>query len=998
MIDYITSDNSKLVIDNAVYDNNTGAKLDAVVPGTAYGSLSYKIRGYIGDKVLYADDSTGYLVLYSLDLNTMARNSVVLSPVSTSDGVYYMGDAANQLEVTVTSDRKLMMAFVDESRKLKLRIYDEDLNLVREIENTTKAAGSAGRPYILADGSVTVPVRTQYDSSDNFYAWIITADVVSTDANQFNHGQFYNYSETLTDGELFAKFKLNYDSYSDITSYGLSARMQDNRNMYRLEVSNRKSKLVKIVNGTRTVLQEVSYPIRFGAYIDVKLKVNGTRLKGYVNGVPLLDVNDTTFTAAGTYGPYSETPYVFMKNFTSTVYVGNTNLTHNTAIVGQPIEYVTSYSDLENDPAIADLTKWTFDHVEPNKFLDAGDGYSGLSSLHGQTVTSPAATIDKVGRYKIDYTLPDDPAPEGFKYPSPVFENYRKYSDVVTQYVIIHRRPIAMFTLTANTDNTVSWNDTSYDPDRFLSETNYSTEAAGIDYNATRGILERKRNYTTPSGTLVHGQLTRPAETGTYTVREAVKDEYGAWSDWYEVSIYLIGVPNSPPTVNLTFPNGSQANPTFVDLRPTIAWNQADLDPNTIFSIYDLNIKDEAGNCVRCLTNRPMDTQNGSWTWPMDTDLQMGKKYQVQVRVSDGTAWSQWSNVGWMQTNRPPSVVMTYPSGTQDNPTISNTLRPTLTWNQTDPDPGAQFDYFQIQITNEANDTFILDSGKTWQGTTSNTGSWTVTQDLPTGVKMRVRVMVWDQYGAASEWSAQTWLFINRAPIADFTWTPNPAWEGDTITLRNASTDPDGDAMTYTWVISGPNGYSSTQTTTDATIGADITNYRPGDYTVTLTARDVHGATGSVTKIVTVNQLTLDFSIQHTQQWIDYYNENLLDLGLFMAGEPFMVNATTSPTATSTSVHFAFPWASIEVSKAFLYDRNDDPFPNFAHTAFLGSMDSTNWTGKAWRKYWIQIPDGTYTVTAETRYSNGQVRTRNLSVVIQDHIWYNKKEADTDRG
>ncbi|WP_238540324.1 hypothetical protein [Paenibacillus mucilaginosus] len=309
----------------------------------------------------------------------------------------------------------------------------------------------------------------------------------------------------------------------------------------------------------------------------------------------------------------------------------------------------------------------------------------------------------------------------------------------------MHRRPISEFTLGFNTDGTVWWSDTSRDPDRWLGGSQYSTEPTGIDYAATRGVVERKRNYTTPGGVLKNGQLTRPTESGVYTVRQAVKDEYGAWSEWYEVTIEVtMPVTNAPPAVSLTYPNGTQASPTFVGARPTMTWNQSDPDPNTLFSVYDIAIKDESGACVRCLTNRPMDTYETGWSWTMDTDLAMGKKYQVQVRVSDGTDWSPWSNVGWMQTNRPPAAYMTYPYGTQDAPTVMNTARPLLRWRQTDPDPAPVFTFYQLQITNEANDVLILDSGRRRQNTTDTSASWSVPQDLPAGQKLRVRVKVWD--------------------------------------------------------------------------------------------------------------------------------------------------------------------------------------------------------------------------------------------------------------
>src|SRR5690606_5084996 len=150
-------------------------------------------------------------------------------------------------------------------------------------------------------------------------------------------------------------------------------------------------------------------------------------------------------------------------------------------------------------------------------------------------------------------------------------------------------------------------------------------------------------------------------------------------------------------------------------------------------------------------------------------------------------------NIGWMQTNRPPTAVMTSPSDTQANPTMFNTLRPTLTWRQTDPDPRTTFRHYQLQINNEIG-AVILDNGQLNQNTTSQNGSWAVNRNLPAGEKLQVRVRVHDG-SVWSGWSAYTWMIINRPPIADFVWEPRPAFEGDHVTLINQSRDPDDDPL-----------------------------------------------------------------------------------------------------------------------------------------------------------------------------------------------------------
>ncbi|MGF7033410.1 hypothetical protein J2T17_004358 [Paenibacillus mucilaginosus] len=972
---YVSKDNSKIVIGDQsgnktakIYDNNTGAYIkDAPIQPFKAGGAIYdgKIVGYMAGTSTTVN-KPWYVSVY--DIERDATHSSYWNDPATPQLTFSSTPAT-----LISGDGKILVSGTKEGATA-LYVYDMQARLLGSIALNLPYVGSRIVP--MGDGLVTVATGAIGDEADNphrVYAATVETGVLDNSA-PYSFGQLYNPANTLANGEISMKLKFNYEPNSG-ASAGISARMVDNKNMYTLEVSETHTRIVKVVDGVRTVLKEAAYPIDYRKYYDIKLKMNGSRLKAYVGGIPLIDVEDATFTA-GMYGPYVSQAQTMIKAFVVTEYIGDTNNLQNVGVVGTELEYVVSYSDLEKDPAILEMTKWSFSHINPTKFLDAGDGYSGLSAFDGQTVTSPHTILDKVGVYKIDYQVPDDPAPAGYEYPDETFAGYRKYSDVNTQYVTIHRRPISLFSLAANPDYTIAWTDSSYDPDRWLSASNYSTEATGIDYQATRGIMEYKRHYVTPSGQVVNGQLTRPKENGVYTVRQAVKDEYGVWSDWYEVMIDAIAVPNAPPGVYLTKPDGTQAVPNYVGLRPTITWDQSDIDPNTTFSVFDLTIKDEAGAAVITKTNMPMYTTNTSWSWDVDTDLQMGKKYQVQVRVSDGTDWSNWSNIGWMQINTPPSAVMTHPNGTQSSPTVVNTLQPLLTWRQTDPDPGAQFDYFQIQITNEANDTMILDSGKLSQLTANTTGSWQVNQDLPTGQKLRVRVKVWDQFGAESNWSEQTWMIINRAPIADFTWNPNPAWEGDTISLVNLSYDPDGDSFTSLWEITGPNGYSSTQTTHNATIlGAD-TAYNWGDYEVRLTVTDIHNASDSIAKTVLVGELTITGHVNHTPTWeLNRQAYNLANPGAersidtFFAGEQFDLVADTTDTGNSSTVA-----GRVQVSAPQLGLTDLEWSSNILWNGFFNSSNSD--------VPLETLPEGPYDFVFTVLYTNGILKEDVVRVYI----------------
>ena len=746
--------------------------------------------------------------------------------------------------------------------------------------------------------------------------------------------------------------------------------------MYRAEVTPTKTRLVKVVAGVRTVLGETNFNLNYEQYYSLKVKVNGSRIRIYLGGTPIIDKTDTTYTT-GKIGPFSEAANSLFRNFAITTYMGSDSLIENVGLVGSSLTYNKTYSDPENDPAIASLSSWSFTHTEPNKFLDAVDGYSGLSALHGQTVTSPYLELDKVGKYKLTYKIPDDPAPAGYKFPNNVFADYRKYSDLAEQTVIIHRKPIAVFTLSVAGDNTVNWTDNSYDPDRWLSTTKYSTEATGINYRTTKGIVDRRYSYTDPAGNTQFGKLTRPEVTGTYIVRLAVKDEYGAWSDWVEQTINInIPVPNSPPTAVLTFPNGTQANPSYVNtLQPTITWNQTDPDANTTFAAYQVQIKNAAGTVLIDSGTKPQGTTATSASWVVSQNLTLGSLYQVVVRVSDGNAWSNWSNVGWMITNRPPTATMTVPNGTQAVPTLFSTTRPELKWSQTDPDPGTTYTQFQVQITNEANNVIIKDSGIIAKSTISTTGSWIVNSDLPTGVKLRVWVRVHDGY-VWSSYSPQTWMYINRPPLAAFDWSPRPVWEGDMVSLSNQSSDPDGDALTYTWKIVRPDS---------SVVMTDVVHWTnrfdlPGDYKVTLTASDgiaVH----SITKTINTAPLTIQSDVTYTSRWLQLHEErghNTLQAPKdFYSGEIFVVATRSSP-------------APVAEARAWLDTVGLDGKAIFIEDILVSSGDPLEFKGELFdpilQSMTGGLPPGVQMIHFQIRYLNGTVRKQDIPVQIIGNV------------
>ncbi|HKS29430.1 MAG TPA: PKD domain-containing protein [Pyrinomonadaceae bacterium] len=105
----------------------------------------------------------------------------------------------------------------------------------------------------------------------------------------------------------------------------------------------------------------------------------------------------------------------------------------------------------------------------------------------------------------------------------------------------------------------------------------------------------------------------------------------------------------------------------------------------------------------------------------------------------------------------------------------------------------------------------------------------------------------------------QTFL-INRPPTVTGALETTPALEGSSLSFRASGSDPDGDALTYTWDFGDGSPTASGETATHAYVD-------DGDYRVTVTADDGYGKTAShtftakvenVAPTITASGMTID--------------------------------------------------------------------------------------------------------------------------------------------
>jgi len=159
-------------------------------------------------------------------------------------------------------------------------------------------------------------------------------------------------------------------------------------------------------------------------------------------------------------------------------------------------------------------------------------------------------------------------------------------------------------------------------------------------------------------------------------------------------------------------------------------------------------------------------------------------------------------------------------------------------------------------------------------------GNWgTLVYTAPEG-KLIKSIVMHSGYGLEYDWylSEMTVCYsVNEAPTAYAGTDQTIEWNGglNQFTLDGSgSTDPDGDALSFSWTLNG---------SVVSTEAAPLLSYGPGSYTFTLTVTDPEGLSGS--DDVTVNILdaappVINFSLIKNSLWPANHKMNLVAVGI----------------------------------------------------------------------------------------------------------------------
>jgi len=369
--------------------------------------------------------------------------------------------------------------------------------------------------------------------------------------------------------------------------------------------------------------------------------------------------------------------------------------------------------------------------------------------------------------------------------------------------------------------------------------------------------------------------------------------------------------------------------------------------------------------------------------------------------------------------NRKPQANVTTPASADPaKPTKFDVLRPTFVWTYSDADGDAQTQY-QVQIY-RTNGTLERDTGVR-SGAAKN---WAPTVDLPERVTMYVRVRVHDGYDW-SDWSAPKYFYIetNRPPTGDFTWTPNPVYEGDTVNFKAQVSDPDNDTLTVSFKITSPSGQAQSYSYQVAPPytnqpGPSVDMLLVGSWRVEMTVDDGKADPVIVTKTVEVLPLGITAQVTHTDEWnnnraaFNNWLKEQLDAGKitqaqynadyrkdsdFWAGERFVLNAQTTVIQPGSNVTATAVWTEVQGSAIPSSPQSPWYLKNNLLNRQLTARNSARnvWYGEVndpgqdlpnvdKNIKLEQLHNGYLDFTFFVRYSNGTVKQTTVRVNVKD--------------
>ncbi|HAN44485.1 MAG TPA: pectate lyase, partial [Ruminococcaceae bacterium] len=205
-----------------------------------------------------------------------------------------------------------------------------------------------------------------------------------------NEGRAYRGDMTWTNYSVQADVKI--DNFNGSNRAMVCARYKDGNNYYAVSLYNKNGGTIEIrkkVSGSSSTIAEASAPLAAGTWYTVKIEVNGSTIKAYLNGVEKLSATDTALTA----GAVGLVPYKVAAKYDNIIVsqIGSTSSSSTTSSSssGSSGSSSSSSSSSSSQPTVSDAI-----YVSP----------SGSASAQG-TISNPTTLQSAITRVAAGGTI-----------------------------------------------------------------------------------------------------------------------------------------------------------------------------------------------------------------------------------------------------------------------------------------------------------------------------------------------------------------------------------------------------------------------------------------------------------------------------------------------------------------------------------------------------------------------------------------------------------------
>ncbi|TCS84553.1 Ig-like domain-containing protein [Tepidibacillus fermentans] len=244
--------------------------------------------------------------------------------------------------------------------------------------------------------------------------------------------------------------------------------------------------------------------------------------------------------------------------------------------------------------------------------------------------------------------------------------------------------------------------------------------------------------------------------------------------------------------------------------------------------------------------------------------------------------------------------------------------------------------------------------------TATQRGTYTITQ------------VVKDPYGASATLT-KTVQVVNRSPIAGFVIDKPYYYIGDNMVITSTASDPDGDPLTYSYVVTRPNGTTFTNTNANFSFKTDQIGY----YTIKQTVNDGHGGTAVASLSVEVRDLSIIGHVNHTPDWEQKHTAKGHTPEQFYSGEKFLVAADVVDQPIN---YVKVEFFGNQVNGRLLYLSTN-----------LQKVTNIYYTGEVYDESMIDpstmLQTGPVTFKFTVEYANGTVKTNIVNVEIIGSVY-----------